>query len=194
MHLRPETWTFGPIHHFSDEHQEWWARHAPTVDRWLTELEGADDPWWPSAAHAAHCLVSNREMNVAEPTWDGFDVGEFLFDDLWNGGTHGMFGSSPIFFDHCVEALRRFAADGLIERDAAETWLAQLTDARPDFVRCFDEKTDELESLAIAAKYRPSVATTPSVEPPPPVRRLRPARKKRRLKHPRRRVRRPGGR
>lgn len=187
MQTRSDGWTFGPANPFSEDQRQWYARHLPTVDRWLTELEDAGDPWWVSAEHAASCLVSNREMNVAEPTWDGFDVGEFLFLDLWEGGTVGSFGSVPIFFDHLVEALRRFTADGIVEAEAGRAWIAQMLDAREDFIRCYDEATPSAESRAIARRHRPPSTLQPAAPDATP---RRQPKKLRRTRHPRRRSRR----
>jgi len=192
MHTRRDHWTLGPRHLFSETQKEWYARHQPTVDRWLTELEDAGDPWWVSAEHAARCLVSNREMNVAEPTWDGFDLGEFLFSDLWEGGTVGYYGSVPIFFDHLVEAMRRFVADGLVEAEAGRTWVAQMLDARDDFIRCYDDATPSAESNAIARRYRqgPAVVRARAAPPAASASPRRRPKKLRRTRHARRRSRR----
>ena len=149
-HQRRESWCFGPPNPFSEEEAAWWRRHQPTIDRWLSSMEEADDPWWQAAEHAAFCLVSSREGVY---TWDGFSVSRFLFEDLWEGGTVGFFGSTEKFFDHLVEALQRFVSDAVVEASAGERWIAQMQEAREDFLRCFDEATPGNEAAAIAARY-----------------------------------------
>lgn len=152
---RPEDWSFGPFHCFNPKERDWYARHAPTVERWLTEFEEARDPWWQSAEHAASCLVMATVTETTdEPSWDVFDVRDFLFSDLWEGGTVGFFGSVPIFFDQLMEALRRFAADGLVDAALAEGWLAVMSDAREDFIHCYDEETSERSSIEISRRWR----------------------------------------
>ncbi|MFW6052146.1 MAG: hypothetical protein ACODAU_13290 [Myxococcota bacterium] len=146
MHTRTPHWTFGPCECFSEELATWWRLHAPVVDEWLSEMEAAGDPWWPSAEHAAFCLVSYQEsqaqMEGRSPSWDRFDVADFLFHDLHEGGTVAFFGSVRIFFDHLVEALRRFAGAGLLDADQARAWLAKLESAREDFIRYYEHPTD----------------------------------------------------
>jgi len=122
------------------------------VDRWLTELEGAGDPWAQSAEHAAACLVARSEFDD-DYGWDGFSVSTFLFRDLWEGGTSGAFGSRARFFDQLLEALQRFASDGLVDPAMAAAWVAEMREARADFLRCFDEATPERESMAIAGRH-----------------------------------------
>lgn len=155
MRKRAKNWTFGSGY-VSDEEKSWYVSHEPAVDRWLTELEAAGDEWWVSAEHAARCLVSHRiyeTLFVGQPLdWQQFDVASFLFEDLWNGGTVGIFGSVPIFFDHLVEAFRRFILAGLVNEVDGARWLLELVDARDDFLRCFDEATGEPEALLIARR------------------------------------------
>ncbi len=154
MDRRPSDWVFGPIHHHSETTARWYTRHTSTVDRWLSELEAADDPWLQSAEHAAFCLVSCSEFETqGRPTWDVFDVGDFLFSDLWEGGTVGMVGPVDVFFDHLVEGLRRFVVDGLIEEERGAAWLAQMRARRDDFLRCYSEETSGEESRAIARRH-----------------------------------------
>jgi hypothetical protein len=150
MVRRTDEWCFGPPNHFSEKVAAWFKRHEPTVDRWLKEMEKAGDPWWQSAEHAAYCLVASREWDL---TWDGFSVPIFLFRDQWEGGTVAIFGSVEKFFGQTVEALQRFVADGLVEASVGERWLAEMRDAREDFLRCYDPATPESESMAIARRY-----------------------------------------
>ena len=160
MHVREKDWSFGS-RSASAAVRAWWASHEPAVDEWLSEMEQAGDEWWQSAEHAAHCLVSYREhvaeLRGGEPSWEDLDVGDFLFHDLWEGGTVGMFGSAPIFFDHLVEAMRRFGRAGVVEKERADRWVAEMEAARDDFVRCYDEETPEEESIAIAGRHRGDV-------------------------------------
>lgn len=149
--VRKDGWSLGPPNFFSEKDAAWWKRHEPTVDRWLTEMEAASDPWCQAAEHAAYCLVASREFDL---TWDGFSVSSFLFGDLSEGGTVGFFGSAEKFFDHLVETLRRFAFDGLVEAAEAERWLSEMADARRDFLRYYDAATPESEAMAIARRRR----------------------------------------
>jgi len=150
---RSEDWCLGPRNPYTPEEAEWWARHTPTVDRWLTEMEEAGDEWWPSAAHAAFCLLSCRTDDDLGESWDYFDVDRFLFQELWSGGTVGIHGSVPIFFEHLVEALRRFIADGLVDAERGEPWLARMQAAGDDFMRCYSEETSERDAMEIAKGY-----------------------------------------
>ncbi len=139
---RPQGWNFGSGLMDSDEEKQWWKRHEPTVDKWLTELEEAGDPWNQSAEHAAYCLVSSRWM---EWTWEGFSVQSFLYQDLLEGGTVGFFGSSEKFYDQTVEALQRFVNDGIIEKPVGEKWIAELVASREGFLRhigAFETQSD----------------------------------------------------
>lgn len=149
MHVRTSDWTFGPLHPYSEEQAAWWRMHEPIVDEWLREMEAAGDPWWQSAQHAAYCLVSyhefRAEMEGGAPSWDRFDVADFLFHDLAEGGTVAMFGSVAIFFDQLVEAFRRFAEAGLIDADKARTWLAELEPAREEFIRHYDDDRPQVQ-------------------------------------------------
>lgn len=146
---RGANWTFGPPNPFSDEEAAWWKRHEPTIDRWLTSMEEADDPWSRAAEHAASCLVANREDTYS---WDGFSVSSFLFEDLWEGGTVGFFGSADRFFDDLVEALRHFVADAVIDASLGERWIEEMLAAREDFVHCYDEATPQAEAIAIVQR------------------------------------------
>ncbi|MBW2462481.1 MAG: hypothetical protein JRH11_12605 [Deltaproteobacteria bacterium] len=93
-------------------------------------------------------------VTQGRPTWEAFDVPDFLFSELWEGGTVGFFGSVPIFFDQMMEALRRFAADGLVDATAAEGWLAVMSDARKDFIECYDEETSERSAAKISRRWQ----------------------------------------
>lgn len=183
MDTRSEGWTFGSS--CAETQGEWWARHTPTVDRWLTELEDAGDPWWRSAEHAAFCLVSYPEYESHPPRWDCFDVGRFLFRDLSEGGTVGFFGSVAIFFDQLVEALRRFEADGLLGAAAPGAWVAQMLAARDDFLAYYDEHTSPSVRDAIRDRHLPRPLMRPVPTPSPSV--VRPNRRARRLARKRRR-------
>lgn len=186
MRRRPQDWQFGPLRHFCEETREWYARHEPTVDRWLSEMEAQDDPWWPSAAHAAFCLVSSVENLGDRPDWALFDPADFLFTDLSEGGTVSFFGSVPMFFEHLVAALERFAADGLIEADHFEHVCEQVLAARSDFIEYY-ELADADRCREIRARYR--ARPLPAIEPraPAPPRRPKKIRKVGRIRHPRRR-------
>ncbi|RLB53365.1 MAG: hypothetical protein DRJ42_12145 [Deltaproteobacteria bacterium] len=152
---RPKDWSFGPLHFYNPKERDWYARHTPTVERWLTEFEEAGDPWWQSAEHAASCLVSSTVfVTQGRPSWDAFNVPDFLFSELWEGGTVGFFGSVPIFFDQLMEALRRFAADGLVDAAVAADWLTEMKSAREDFIRCYDDETSELAATEISRRWR----------------------------------------
>ncbi len=142
---RGEGWRFGPPNPFGQREAAWWKRHEATVDRWLAEMEAAEDPWWQSAEHAAHCLVA-RDF---EWTWDNFSVANFLFCELCEGGTVGIFGSTEKFFEQLVEALERFVADALIPASKGERWLDEMRGARADFLRCYAATTSETEAMAI---------------------------------------------
>lgn len=187
-----EGWYCGSLQSSSGE-SDWYARHEPTAKRWIEELVQAGDPYWSSAKHAAWCLVTNRifeaESSGDEPRWHGFDVGQFLFDDLSEGGTVGLESPPVVFFDQLVEALRRFVADGLVEREPGEAWIARMLAARVDFVRCYDPETSSEEAMAISDRYRPD-------EPPPPPSRTTsaipfggPSRRERRAAAPKKRIR-----
>ncbi len=146
---RSDTWVFGGPNHLCEQDAQWWKRHEPIVDRWLSEMELAKDPWSQSAEHAAFCLVSSREL---DGSWDGFAVCPFLFRDLMEGGSVGVYGSTEVFFDQLLEALQRFVKDGLIDGERGEQWLAEMQDARGDFLRCYDQATTEREALAIVKR------------------------------------------
>ncbi len=158
MHVRSSDWKFGPLRPSSESEAAWWAMHEPVVDEWLREMEATRDPWWQSAQHAAYCLVSHQEYRAeekrAERSWDELSVPDFLFHDLHEGGTVGLFGSVEIFFDQLVEALRRFGAAGIVDPDKAGVWLDELAAARDDFIRYYAEDTSDEEADAIRSRHR----------------------------------------
>lgn len=154
MPLRREDWCFGGRRAASGREAAWWERHEPTVDRWLREMEARRDPWWQSAEHAAFCLAARDETW----SWEGFSVQELLFRELWEGGTMGVFGSIEKFFEHVVEALERFVADGLVSQSQGERWLEEMREARADFMRCYVTGSEE-EAIAIARRRLRTVAT-----------------------------------
>jgi hypothetical protein len=192
-----EDWSFGS-YGWSAEERAWYARHEPTVRRWIEERIKARDPYWMAARHAAWCLVTHRiveaEMTGSVPTWACFDVGDFLFHDLWEGGTVGLEAPPEVFFDQLAEVFGRFVADGLIDREPGERWLAQLLAAREDFVRCYDPDTSTEEAMVISDRHRPGAPSAPLVSvrelrPGPPRAEPRPSRRERRANAPKKRVR-----
>lgn len=150
MPKRPTDWSFGPYKYYCAADQQWYERAEPTVDRWLLELEEARDPWWQSAEHAASCLVSSMDF---ERSWEGFSVATFLFRYMCEGGTAGTYGSVEVFFDHLVEAMRRFGTERVVPPSRAVVWCAQMTAARRDFIRIYDSDCTEKEQRAIMRKY-----------------------------------------
>ena len=110
------------------------------------------------AEHAAHCLLASRdEMSCGKNAyrWEGFCVGTFLFRELSEGGTVGIFGSVEKFLDQLVETLERFAAAGLISEGDGCRWVAEMRAARCDFLRYYDAATSEDEAIAIARRHLP---------------------------------------
>jgi hypothetical protein len=134
----------------SPEAQAFYERHLPAAEAWIAELEASHDPFVASAAHAVFCLLSSFAF-ADDPTFDwlAFDPHDFLFRDLAEGGTVGMDGPVPVFFDHLVEAIRRFTSAGVIDRPLGAQLVAEMTDAREDFERFYDPSTDDDELLAI---------------------------------------------
>lgn len=132
---------WGPIRSaVSDEENAFWDLHEPAVRAWVEEMRAAGNDWWQSAEHAAYCLASNRQFawyGGAKLDWSAFDVEEFLFHDLHEGGTVGFYGSVPIFFDQLVEAFERFIAAGIIDSDNGAKWLAQLRGSRSRFLKYY---------------------------------------------------------
>ncbi len=151
MITRRDDWVFGPPNPFSKREADWYKRHEPMVDRWLSDMEQAKDAWWQSAEHAAFCLVSSREFEGY--SWNGFEVSHFLFHDLMEGGTVGCHGSTEVFFDQLIEALQRFVQGGLVDAARGEQWLTEMKEARGDFLRCYDEATSQSERRAIVKRH-----------------------------------------
>lgn len=156
MQSRSENWKFGGNSSYCEIRREWYERHEPVVERWLAEMETAQDPWWRSAEHAAFCLVSCLEFKMGDrpgpPSWDDFEVEDFLFTDLSEGGTVGFFGSVEIFFHQLIESLRRFCVAEIIDPEVCRKWTDEMLDAQADFLRYYDEDTDELESAQIRCR------------------------------------------
>ena len=148
MPRRQPGWCFGPPHPYSREEAAWWKRHEPTVDRWIGKMEARNDPWWQSAEHAAFCLAGRN----GAWRWDRFCVHELLFRELWEGGTVGLFGSTQKFFEHLLEALERFVADGLVPASSGARWLGEMREAREDFLRCYASTTATKDAIAIAQR------------------------------------------
>src|SRR5690606_3173957 len=181
MPRRRADWSFGPRRPFSEESAAQWKRYEPTVDKWLTEMEAAGDPRWQSAEHAAQCLVA--DVVDFGKSWGERSVAEFLFSDLWEGGTVGFFGSHEILFDQLVEAMRRFVSDGLVDARAGKRWLRELADMRGDFLRCYDPETSEEAALAIARRrYWERLARVAPVVTGPSASKREAARRRRRAK------------
>jgi len=135
-----EPFHFGHVEYESVEQKLFWEMHEPVVRAWITEMRARGDPWWQSAQHAADCLVSHREFEgeqTGELHWREFDVDNFLFHDLHEGGTVGFFGSVPIFFDQLVEAFERFLAAGIIDKELGTPWLGQLRASRARFLNYY---------------------------------------------------------
>lgn len=134
----------------SPEAHDFFERHLPAAEMWIAELEAAQDPFVASAAHAVFCLLSSFAF-AEDPTFDwlAFDPHDFLFRDLAEGGTVGMDGPVPVFFEQLVEALRRFTDTGAIDRPLGTQLVAEMTDARDDFERFYDPCTHDEELLAI---------------------------------------------
>ena len=161
MYTRKDDWRFGCSGSSMAWAAEWYGRHEPVVDRWLHELEAAQDPSWPAAEHAAFCLVHHRASETdGRPDWEAFDVTGFLFQDLPEGGTVGLQGPVEEFFDHLVEIFRRFVEADLVDAERGEEWLAELTEAREDFLVLFDEERpwEEREAIWLRRLGRERVA------------------------------------
>ena len=133
------------------EAREFFERHRPPAEAWLTELEDVHDPFIASAAHAAFCLLSSFVFSERQPPYDwlSFDVSDFLFRDLAEGGTVGMDGPVATFFDHLIEALQRFTDAGAIEAALGARLVAEMEEAREDFERFYhpDSSDEELEAI-----------------------------------------------
>jgi hypothetical protein len=146
---------------FSDEPHPFLERHRAPVDAWLDELDAKDDPGFESAEHAVYCLLSSFHFaDHGEYDWAAFEVPSFLFGDLHESGTVAMFGSVALFFDHLVEALRRFAAAELMAPTTAARILTAMEDCRAAFVRYYDEATSNDEAMAIADRCASRWAAT----------------------------------
>lgn len=140
---------FGPLKHSTAKAASFWRQHYPAMNRWLRELQRAGDLWWRSAQHAASCLVSYREseseMNGESPHWKEFDIDDFLFHVLHEGGTVTFFGSVPIFFDQLVEGLRRFVDAGIVDRENGTAWIEQMCARRARFLQYYSDDDEQPE-------------------------------------------------
>lgn len=142
----------------SPEAHAFFERHREPTELWLAELEAAEDPFVASAAHAVFCLLSSFVF-AEEPTYDwlSFEPADFLFRDLAEGGTVGMDGPAEVFFDQLVEALRRFVDAGVVDAPLGAQLVAEMLDAREDFLRFHDPAAsdDELDAIERRRTTRP---------------------------------------
>lgn len=138
----PERFCFGAPSYRCKATEAFYKRHEPIVRTWCAEMAAAGNPWWQSAKHAAYCLVSHREYEAMEsdggPDWSAFDVENFLFYDLAEGGTVGHFGSIAIFFEQLVEAVSRFVDAGLIGAELGEASLAAMRASEGRFLQRYE--------------------------------------------------------
>lgn len=122
----------------TEEAKAFFERHMPVSEAWINELEAAHDPYVASAAHAVFCLLSSFWF-ADEPhyDWYKFNVHDFLFVDLMEGGTVGMDGPVDVFFDHLCEALRRFAYGGAMPASLAANMVVEMNQFRDEFVSVY---------------------------------------------------------
>lgn len=146
-----EVYQFGPCGSVCEEERAFWNLHEPVMQEWMAQMREAGDEWWQSAEHAAHCLASYRVFewhSGAELNWSEFDVDDFLFHDLSEGGTVGLFGSVPIFYDHIVEAFERFLAAGIIDAAQGKVWLVQIREAKDRFLERYRDCEMEIVEVS----------------------------------------------
>jgi len=173
-----DDWCFGPRSSYHPGEKAFYARHEPIVRAWIEEgVASGTIPFVDEAEHAAFCLVSSREMDWRdgpEPRWEGFDLDDFLWSDLCEGGTVGLYEPRR-FFHRMVEIVERFGQAGLIDDPSWPGWLARMRTLEEDFVRFYGETPAEEELRRFMAPRvderivdRPSAPSLPTRSKPTP--------------------------
>lgn len=141
-----EYFHFGPLTHGTAEQAAFWQQHTPVVKAWAEAKLRAGQPWY-AACHAASCLVSYRVREAKRrgeaPGWAAFDVHDFLFAYLAEGGTVGSFGPAEDHFTDLVDALEQFIRADLIPAAEGCRWLATLCAAKQRFCDFYEAALDD---------------------------------------------------